>query len=215
MNISQLFKIAYKEVNRPKRFILLLVLAFIVNVFYPSDLDDYSKHFPDMKAGQVEHVTENYVRFVNTALQIGLPVVLGDKVGLVQLIYVATSATILTHGMKRLVNDWHVMGTRLGQRPSSPQTKHNMPSGHSSMASCAMYFICRRYSFWFAVILVPIMLLTMYTRVMLHDHTISAVLAGALAGILAGAMFTSRWQRGRPSVTSQSENRTANSPVHH
>lgn len=178
------------------------MVAFLVSVFYPSDLADYSKNFPGIEAGPVEHSTENYVRFVNTALQIGLPIVLADKVGLVQLIYVGVSSTILTHGMKRLVNDWHVMGTRLGQRPSGPQSKHNMPSGHSSMASCAMYFLCRRYSFWFAVLLIPIMLLTMYTRVVLHDHTVSAVLAGAIAGILAGAMFTSRWHRGRRSVSS-------------
>jgi membrane-associated phospholipid phosphatase len=215
MNISKLCKTAYREVDRPKKFILLLILAFLACVFYPSDLEDYSRHFPDMKAGQVENITENYARFINTALQVGLPIVLADKVGLVQLAYVAVSSTILTHGTKHLVNNWHVRGTRLGQRPSSPASKHNMPSGHSSMASCAMYFVCRRYSLWFALLLIPIMFLTMYTRVMLHDHTVSAVLAGAIVGILSGALFTSRWNRSHRSDASQADKATAEFPLHH
>jgi lipid A 1-phosphatase len=66
-----------------------------------------------------------------------------------------------------------------------------MPSGHSSMASCAVYFVGRRYSIWLAIPLAIIMLLTMYARVMLNQHTISAVIAGALIGFLATAMFTS------------------------
>jgi membrane-associated phospholipid phosphatase len=214
MNIPEICKVAYRQVNRPKRFILVLIIAFLTCVLYPSDLEDYTRHFPDMKAGRVENITENYGRFINTALQIGLPIVLGDKVGLVQLAYVAASATLLTHGTKYLTNNWRVEDTRLGQRPSNPSSKHNMPSGHSSMASCAMYFVCRRYSFWFGLLLIPIMLLTMYTRVMLHDHTISAVLAGALAGILAGAIFTSRWQRGRRLDTLQSDNAAAGSGLH-
>jgi len=206
MKIPEICKIAYGEVNRPKRVVVLLILAFLACVFFPSDLDDYSKRLSGTKAGQLEYITEHYGRFVNTALQIGLPLLVGDKVGLVQLGYVAVSATILTHGTKRLVNNWHVEGTRLGERPNSPTSKHNMPSGHSSMASCAMYFVCRRYSFWFAFLLIPILLLTMYTRVMLHDHTVSAVLAGALVGILSGVLFTSRWKRGHRPTASQPGN---------
>jgi membrane-associated phospholipid phosphatase len=211
MKIPEICRISYSEVNRPKRLLLLLILAFLACVFFPSDLDDYSRHLSDTKAGQLEYITEHYGRFVNTALQVGLPILLGDKVGLVQLGYVAVSSTILTHGTKHLVNNWHVKGTRLGERPSRPTSKHNMPSGHSSMASCAMYFVCRRYSFWFAFLLIPILLLTMYTRVMLHDHTVSAVLAGAFVGILSGVIFTSRWQRDRRSNTSQPDNANAES----
>jgi lipid A 1-phosphatase len=213
MKIPEICKIAYSEVNRPKKLMLLLILSFLACLFYPTDLDDYSKHLSDMKAGQLEYMTEHYGRFVNTALQVGLPLLLADKVGLVQLGYVAVSSTILTHGTKRLVNNWRVRGTRLGERPSSPGSKHNMPSGHSSMASCAMYFVCRRYSFWFAFLLIPILLLTMYTRVMLHDHTVSAVLAGALVGILSSVLFTSRWQRDRRSNSSQPNNANAESTL--
>lgn len=42
--------------------------------------------------------------------------------------------------------------------------------------------------------------LTEYTMVGLHEHTVFAVIAGAIAGILVGAAFTSRWQRGCRSV---------------
>lgn len=215
MKIPEICKTAYREVHRPKLFILALIIAFLACALYPSDMEDYSRHLADTKAGQVENITEHYGRFVNTVLQVGLPIVLADKVGLVQLAYVAVSSTALTQGMKFLANDWRVNGTRLGQRPSNPRSKHNMPSGHSSMASCAMYFVCRRYSFWYALLLIPIMLLTMYTRVMLHDHTVSAVLAGAIAGILSGAIFTSRWRRGRRPDASRPGNAAAKSALHH
>ena len=37
---------------------------------------------------------------VPTGVQLALPLVLGDKVGLVQLLYVAVSTTVVTHGLK-------------------------------------------------------------------------------------------------------------------
>nr|WP_284702424.1 phosphatase PAP2 family protein [Herbaspirillum aquaticum] len=66
-----------------------------------------------------------------------------------------------------------------------------MPSGHSSMASSAMYFVGRRYGWWHLIYMLPILLMTMFARVALDAHTISAVLAGALAGIVGAALFTS------------------------
>jgi lipid A 1-phosphatase len=116
-------------------------------------------------------------------------VVLGDKVGLVQLLYVAAAGVITTHGLKFLLNDRWIGRTRLGERPN--HRDHNMPSGHSSMVSCAVYFVWRRYSPWLGLLLSAFMLVTMYARVMLNAHTVSAVIAGALAGLLAAALFTS------------------------
>jgi lipid A 1-phosphatase len=69
-----------------------------------------------------------------------------------------------------------------------------MPSGHSSMASCATYFVCRRYGLWHALYLLPILLLTMYARVALNDHTVSAVIVGALVGFVTAALFTSPYK---------------------
>lgn len=54
------------------------------------------------------------------------------------------------------------------------------------MASCAMFFIIRRYGIgswgkkWLALGLLFITLSTMHARFMLDAHTISATLAGAL-----------------------------------
>jgi lipid A 1-phosphatase len=184
-----LFHIAYAEVRRPFALIFALLFAIVLSAVYPSDLQSY----PILPAGAGAPLevtlTENYVRFVPTAVQIALPVVLGDKVGLVQLAYVAISTTIVTHGVKHLLDHRWVMHTRLGQRPNGGSI--NMPSGHSSMASCAVYFIGRRYSIWLGLLLSIIVALTMYARVMLNAHTISAVIAGALVGCLTTAWFTS------------------------
>ncbi|MFL6717495.1 MAG: hypothetical protein ACJ8G3_14155 [Burkholderiaceae bacterium] len=46
---------------------------------------------------------------------------------------------------------------------------------------------------------------------MLHDHTVSAVLAGAFVGILSGVFFTSRWQRSHRPNTSHPKNSNAES----
>lgn len=186
------FLVAYREVQRPVVLVVMLALATLLSVMYPSDLDSYSTSSPDASLPAAVDLTENYLRFVPTVLQIALPLVLGDKVGLVQLVYVGISTTIATHGAKRILNDRWIFDTRLGQRPSRSGSKHNMPSGHSSMASCAVYFIGRRYGLRLALMLMPILILTMFARVMLNDHTVSAVVAGALLGFLTTALFTSR-----------------------
>ena len=65
--------------------------------------------------------------------------------------------------------------------------------------SCAAYFVSRRYGWKHALYLVPILLLTMYARVELNDHTVSAVVVGALVGLVSAAMFTSPRKRDAPS----------------
>ncbi len=134
---------------------------------------------------QVEH----YFRFIPTIIQIALPLVLADKIGMVQLVYAGVATTLVTHIGKRALNDQTLWDNRLGRRPSGGN--HNMPSGHSSMAACAIYFIARRYNLWLGLALTPLLLLTMYARVALNDHTVSAVIAGCLVGFLMTAMFTS------------------------
>lgn len=189
MEAKSLFHHAYAEVRRPVGLILVLLVGVILSSIYPSKLSTY----PVLPAGaptpEAVTLTENYVRFVPTAVQIALPLVLGDKVGLVQLLYVGISTTIATHTAKRLLDDVWVDRTRLGQRPNGGSI--NMPSGHSSMVSCAVYFVGRRYSIWLGLLLSLIMGMTMYTRVMLNAHTISAVVAGALLGFLTTALLTS------------------------
>lgn len=195
MPTNSIFSLAYRQVRRPTKFIFLLFVGIIFSALYPSDIDSY----PILPAGAATPAnvsfTEHYLRFVPTVVQISLPLLLRDKVGLIQLLYAGVTTTVVTHGMKRFLNDRWIFGTRLGQRPSRTGSKQNMPSGHSSMASCAVYFVGKRYNIWLGALLTAILLLTMYARVMLNDHTISAVVAGAMVGFLTTAMCTSRRMR--------------------
>ena len=189
MSKQSIFRTAYASVRRPTLLLVLLFVGILASACYPTDL----KTYPILPAGSatpaVVRITEDYVRYVPTVVQIAVPLVLGDKVGMVQLLYVGISNTIATQGLKHLVNGVTIDGTRLGQRPRGDP--YNMPSGHSSMSSCAVYFLGRRYSVWLGLLLSIILAMTMYTRVMLNAHTISAVIAGALIGFLTTAIFTS------------------------
>ena len=192
---KSVFSVAAQQVRRPHKFIFLLLLGIIFSALYPSDIDSY----PILPVGATTPTTvsftEHYLRFVPTIVQISLPLLLRDKVGLIQLLYVGITTTVVTHGMKRLLNERWIFGTRLGQRPSTSGSKQNMPSGHSSMASCAVYFVGKRYSIWLGALLSLVLLLVMYARVMLNDHTISAVVAGAMVGFLTAAICTTRRMR--------------------
>ncbi len=180
--------------KRPMGFIAACLLSLVVCVFYPSDLASYRTNLDAERPFWVEP-TETKLRFVNTIAQVAMPLLLRDKEGMVQLLTLAVTTTIATQGLKRIVNDVHVGGTRLGERPYAPDSRHNMPSGHSSMSSCAVYFVARRYGWQHLFYLVPILLLTMGARLMLDAHTLSAVLAGCLIGFICAAWFTSPYRK--------------------
>jgi membrane-associated phospholipid phosphatase len=184
------WKTAYRGVNRSVFINIVLSIAVALCCIYPTDHSE-SLALPagDSRLTGVLYV-ENYLRFIPTVVQIALPLVLADKIGMVQLLYGGIATTLATHIGKRALNDQWVWGNRLGERPSGG--KHNMPSGHSSMAACAVFFIARRYSWWLGLALSPLLLLTMYTRVALNDHTVSAVIAGCLVGFMMTALFTSK-----------------------
>lgn len=164
---------------------------------YPSDIN--GAYAVCRAAGKTALVqgTEKYLRHVNTALPIATVIVLRDWKGAGQILGVVGAGIVASHGPKRLLNDVTVMGTRLGQRPSGPHSKHNTPSGHSTLASAGGWFMARRYSLWFLLLCLPVTGLTMYARVMLGAHTVSATVAGALIGIVVATLFTSRWVRAR------------------
>ncbi len=187
----------YLPKQRPMGFIAACMVALLVSVFYPSDLPSYREHLNAERPSWVEP-TENQLRFVNTIAQIGLPLLMRDKEGMVQLLALAVTTTVATQGLKRIVNDVEVGGTRLGERPYGTESRHNMPSGHSSMSSCAVYFVARRYGWRHLIYLVPILLLTMGARLMLDAHTLSAVLAGCLIGIICAAWWTSPYRKKKP-----------------
>jgi lipid A 1-phosphatase len=189
MNKPSIFRVAYTSVRRPTVLLVLLVLGILASACYPSKLRSYPVLPPGAATPTEVRLTEDSVRYVPTVLQIAIPILLADEVGMAQLLYVGISTTVATQGAKFLLNDVTVAGVRLGERPRG--NSYNMPSGHSSMSSCAVYFLGRRYSVWLGLLLSIIMGMTMYSRVMLNAHTISAVITGALIGFLCAALFTS------------------------
>ena len=183
---------AYIQVRRPSRFIYACVIGVLLVPLFPTNLHSYRA--PHAGEGlTVALVTDHYIHNINTIVQIALPILLRDKIGLLQGLYVGLSNAIATHGLKFLVDHWTVAGTRLGERPLDVDSRFNMPSGHSSMASSAAYFVSRRYGLLHALYLLPILFLTMYARVVLNAHTITAVITGALVGFLVAAIFTSKF----------------------
>ena len=182
--------------------ILVVMMFLIITVasIYPSDFEnDYAVSRGGHEMPFVV-ATEGYGRHINTVLPFALALMLKDKEGLKQLGFITIVGMLGSHGPKRLLNNVEIMGTRLGQRPSSPTSKHNTPSGHSTLAGACAYFIMRRYSKWIGLILIPVLLATMYARVMLDKHTVSATIAGAATGLLVAGLFSTKFSDFRGSL---------------
>jgi len=163
------------------------VLALVFATLYPSDMDG---HYATSRNGHENALVmgvETYGRHLNTLIPIGTAIVLRDVKGLWQMTAVVLAGTLATHGPKRLLNNVEIAGTRLGQRPNGGD--HNMPSGHSALASAGAYIAVRRYLKWMGVIVWPILFLTMYARYMLDAHTVSATIAGAIVGVLVAHLL--------------------------
>ena len=184
-----------RTITRHPVAVFLAVVVILCATFYPTDLENDYAVSQGGHSSIVVVRTEEYGRHINTILPFAVIVALRDWQGLRQILAVTVGGIVASHGPKRLLNDVEIMGTRLGERPQSEGSKHNMPSGHSTLAGAGAYFMVRRYSLWFGVIVIPIMLLTMYARVMLDAHTISAVISGAMTGMLVTALFTTKWRR--------------------
>ena len=197
MTFAEILRLPARIFSRNRLLVVLVVLSIGAATIYPSDME--GRYAQSRGGHDMLHVVliEDYGRFINTGLQLAVPLLLRDAAGLKQLAVITVGGILASHGPKRLLNDVELWGTRLGQRPSSPDTKHNMPSGHATLAGSGAYFLMRRYSLWFGLIVLPVLLATMYARVMLDEHTISAVIAGALTGMLVTALFTTRWRRRR------------------
>lgn len=191
--IKNLLKESYQDVHRPKLLIAVLILAFLAAALYPSDNKYYSDNVRINKDTKVAVTVEDYLRFINTASQVLIPIILMDKIGMVQAIYVGIATTASVQTLKPLFNHVTILESKIGQRPRGK--KGNMPSGHSAMASSAMYFVMRRYGMIHGIYMIAITLLTMYARFMLDVHTISAVLAGFTIGILCAVLFTSAYKK--------------------
>ncbi|MBO9448341.1 phosphatase PAP2 family protein [Ruegeria sp. R14_0] len=167
---------------------LVALVSLVLATSYPSDMDGHYAVSRNGHDNVLVTSVEDYGRHLNSVIPIGMAIALRDTKGLWQIAAVALAGTAATHGPKRLLNDVEIFGTRLGQRPNGGD--HNLPSGHSALASAGAYLAVRRYSRWLGVIVWPILLLTMYARYMLDAHTVSATIAGAIIGMLVADLFT-------------------------
>lgn len=182
---------SYRIKKYPLAFLLVLVVVVAATI-YPNDPAKQRMETASEGSLKIAHIVEDYIRHVNWVLPIGLALVCRDLTGLYQIASVVVVGTAATHIPKRALNDVVIFDIRLGQRPVSPNSKHNMPSGHSALSSGGAYVLARRYSLWLALIGIPILLLTMYARVTLDAHTISATISGAAIGFTVAAMYSTR-----------------------
>jgi membrane-associated phospholipid phosphatase len=195
MSFKEIIQLPYKNFLQFPLLMVMIFLSIVVAAFYPSsNKNDYSSS-RNSRHMLVVMMVEDYARYINTALPLVTTIVLKDWTGMKQLVVLAVSTTLSTHIPKRVMNNVEVNGIRLGERPN--KGNHNMPSGHSSEASMGGFFMIRRYSKWFGIIVLPILVLTMYTRYILDQHTVSATIAGALIGLLIVLMFSTNLTESR------------------
>ena len=198
MTFAEIFTLPASILRHHKWRICAALLIIMLSAIYPSDIESYRDTPPPKAEQAIANGIEHYGRHINTILPLATVLILRDWTGLKQIIVFTGAGIIATHGPKRLLNNLQVFGVRMGERPRSPDSRHNMPSGHSALASAGAYFMMRRYSVWFCLIVIPIMLLTMYARVVLDAHTISATIAGATTGMLVTGLFCTKrlWRAG-------------------
>ena len=209
MTFLEILRLPAANFRRHTGPIFLALIMIGGAIVYPSDLEnDYSVSREGEKSKLVMF-TEEYGRHINTLLPIAAAILLRDVTGLKQIAVIVVAGTVASHGPKRLLNNDVVGGTRLGERPKSPNSRHNMPSGHATLASAGAFIMVRRYGIWWALLVIPVTLLTMYARVMLDEHTISAVTAGAGIGFVVSLLFTNKlqnpWRRFKALFNSISE----------
>src|SRR5690349_5672769 len=98
MTMSGLITSALTQVERPRRAMLVCVLVIVLSIVFPTDMNSYHATPPDRSPLVVD--TNDYLRFINTAAQIAMPVLLGDEIGMMQFLFVALATTGATHVLK-------------------------------------------------------------------------------------------------------------------
>ena len=170
-----------------------MALSFVFALLCALYPTDHETNYQLPRGGHNEAAVvfvDKALRHVNTGTALVVPIVRRDVSGLAQLTVVTFVGILATHVPKRVFNELEIAGTRLGQRPLNPNSKHNVPSGHSSLASAAAFFMCRRYGLcWIWLIIIAF--LTMWARVLLDAHTVSAVLSGFFVGLAIILCFVS------------------------
>ena len=168
---------------------LMALILLVGSILYPSDMDGHYAHSRQGRDNAVVIGVEPYGRHLNSLIPIGAAIALRDVQGLWQISATIVVGTLATHLPKRILNNVEINGVRLGQRPNGGN--HNMPSGHSALASAGALIAVRRYWNGFGLIVRLILCLTMFARYMLDAHTIAATIAGAVIGIPVADCFVS------------------------
>ncbi len=142
---------------------------------------------PDLFAGDI-------FQFAPALTAAGIAWSRDDLAGAKQLGYTVGSTFLLTHAIKHAAN-----GTAWGERPNG--SDYSFPSGHTSMACSGAAFLQERYGWHYGV---PAYLLSAfigYTRVDEDMHHWRDVAAGCGLAWSMGALFTTRWQDQRLTLT--------------
>lgn len=119
----------------------------------------------------------------------GLPLLLKDNEGAVQLVKAAALDLGVTMALKYGINE---------RRPNG-EDYHSFPSAHASVAFTSAEFLRQRYGWEYGLPAYGLASFVAYSRVEANQHYVRDVLAGAAIGIASSYLFTSP----RQSVTLQ------------
>jgi len=99
MSLSSVARAAHEQVRRPWGLIAACCLGILLTVLLPSD--PAAHHDRPASESAFIHAVENQGRFINTIVQVALPIIRRDAIGIMQNIYLGLGSTAITHGLKR------------------------------------------------------------------------------------------------------------------
>jgi lipid A 1-phosphatase len=121
---------------------------------------------------------------------------LSNKEGIKQIFMVSAATFVTTQVLKTGLNNVRIGDKKLGDRPDGGG--NNFPSGHTSSAFSAAWYIKKRYGLKNAAIPLIGAAFTAYSRVHSKKHDVAAVVGGALLGIAVAEVFTGKFEGGIP-----------------
>jgi membrane-associated phospholipid phosphatase len=141
---------------------------------------------------QIEGVgnTMLYIQLINSVATVAIK---GDQEGAKQLAYTLGASAAITEIGKKTLNNVHIAGNRLGERPNGGD--FNFPSGHTSWTTANAWFMYKRYGIKYAALPIAGAAFTAYSRIEAKKHDIKGVTAGALVGILSAEYFTTNFNQ--------------------
>jgi len=142
-----------------------LMLLSVVSTAYPYD--------------KIEAVGDGAMVLVAVAAG-GIPLLLDDREGLLQLVKSASLDLAATMALKYTVHE---------RRPDDSDY-HSFPSAHSSVAFTSAEYLRKRYGWEYGIPAYGLASFVAYSRVEADKHYVHDVLAGAAIGIASSYLFT-------------------------